>query len=71
MTNGNFIYSLGKCLPLCRPGLNGAIVPSDSAQPHMKETINNIQTKLDHLYNQTQVKYLHDSVLRLNVRTHM
>lgn len=41
--------------PLYRPGLNGAIVPADSAQPHMKETINSIQTKLDHLYNRTQV----------------
>ncbi|XP_038582579.1 EMILIN-1a [Micropterus salmoides] len=37
------------------PGLNGAIVPADSAQPHMKETINTIQTKLDHLYNRTQI----------------
>ncbi|CAJ1077310.1 EMILIN-1a [Xyrichtys novacula] len=42
------------------PGLNGAIVPADSAQPHMKETINSIQTKLDHLYNRTQV---HDQTL--------
>lgn len=42
-------------LLLCRPGLNGAIVPADSAQPHMKETINSIQSKLDHLYNRTQV----------------
>lgn len=40
---------------LCRTGLNGAIVPADSAQPLMKETINSIQTKLDHLYNRTQV----------------
>lgn len=42
-------------LLVCRPGLNGAVVPADSAQPHMKETINNIQTKLDQLYNRTQV----------------
>lgn len=40
---------------LCRTDLNGAIVPADSAQPLMKETINSIQTKLDHLYNRTQV----------------
>ena len=46
--------------PLYRPGLTGALVPADSAQPHMKDTINNIQNKLDHLYNRTQVrnKYL-------------
>lgn len=36
---------------LCRTGLSGAIVPADSAQ----ETINSIQTKLDHLYNRTEV----------------
>ncbi|KAM9355195.1 EMILIN-1-A [Pholidichthys leucotaenia] len=49
------------------PGLNGIIVPADSAQPHMKETINNIQTKLDHLYNRTQV---HDQTL-LNINNHL
>lgn len=51
-------YQLVFCL--CRPSLNGAIVPADSAQhnPHMKETINSIQTKLDHLYNRTQVNKL-------------
>nr|XP_040016176.1 EMILIN-1a [Gasterosteus aculeatus aculeatus] len=49
------------------PGLNGAFVPADSAQPHMKETINSIQTKLDHLYNQTQV---HDRTL-LNINNHL
>ncbi|XP_070705845.1 EMILIN-1-A [Pempheris klunzingeri] len=49
------------------PGLNGAIVPADSAQPHMKETINNIQTKLDHLYNRTQV---HDQTL-LTINNHL
>ncbi|XP_077366533.1 EMILIN-1-A isoform X1 [Festucalex cinctus] len=47
--------------------LNGAIVPADSAQPHMKETINNINTKLDHLYNRTQV---HDQTL-LNINNHL
>ncbi|XP_054474797.1 EMILIN-1a [Anoplopoma fimbria] len=49
------------------PGLNGAIVPADSAQPHMKDTINSIQTKLDHLYNRTQV---HDQTL-LNINNHL
>nr|XP_020472658.1 EMILIN-1-like isoform X2 [Monopterus albus] len=49
------------------PGLQGAVVPADSAQPHMKETINNIQTKLDHLYNRTQV---HDQTL-LNINNHL
>lgn len=49
------------------PGLNGVIVPADSAQPHMKETINNIQTKLDQLYNRTQV---HDQTL-LNINNHL
>ncbi|XP_031151326.1 EMILIN-1a isoform X2 [Sander lucioperca] len=49
------------------PGLNGAVVPADSAQPHMKETINSIQTKLDHLYNRTQV---HDQTL-LNINNHL
>ncbi|KAM9703856.1 EMILIN-1-A [Menidia menidia] len=49
------------------PGLSGAIVPADSAQPHMKETINTIQTKLDHLYNRTQV---HDQTL-LTINNHL
>ncbi|XP_041661750.1 EMILIN-1a [Cheilinus undulatus] len=49
------------------PGLNGAIVPADSAQPHMKETINSIQTKLDQLYNRTQ---LHDQTL-LTINNHL
>ncbi|XP_042359190.1 EMILIN-1a [Plectropomus leopardus] len=49
------------------PGLSGAVVPADSAQPHMKETINSIQTKLDHLYNRTQV---HDQTL-LNINNHL
>ncbi|XP_051909026.1 EMILIN-1a isoform X1 [Hippocampus zosterae] len=47
--------------------LNGAIVPADSAQPHMKETINDIHTKLDHLYNRTQV---HDQTL-LHINNHL
>ncbi|XP_039981709.1 EMILIN-1a [Xiphias gladius] len=49
------------------PGLSGSIVPADSAQPHMKETINNIQTKLDHLYNRTQA---HDQTL-LSINNHL
>uniref|UniRef100_A0A8C6X024 Elastin microfibril interfacer 1a n=1 Tax=Neogobius melanostomus TaxID=47308 RepID=A0A8C6X024_9GOBI len=49
------------------PDLTGAIIPSDSAQPHMKETINNIQNKLDHLYNRTEV---HDKTL-LNINNHL
>ncbi|XP_044026313.1 EMILIN-1a [Siniperca chuatsi] len=57
------IHSINQRLP----GLNGVIVPADSAQPHMKETINNIQTKLDHLYNRTQV---HDQTL-LNINNHL
>uniref|UniRef100_A0A3Q2X062 Elastin microfibril interfacer 1a n=1 Tax=Haplochromis burtoni TaxID=8153 RepID=A0A3Q2X062_HAPBU len=51
-----------------RHGLTGAIVPADSAQPHMKETINSIQTKLDHLYNRTQVA--HDQTL-LTINNHL
>lgn len=49
------------------PDLNGAVVPADSAQPHMKDTINTIQTKLDHLYNRTQV---HDQTL-LTINNHL
>ncbi|MEQ2275990.1 hypothetical protein XENORESO_011986, partial [Xenotaenia resolanae] len=49
------------------PSLNGATVAADSAQPFMKETINSIQTKLDHLYNRTQV---HDETL-LNINNHL
>uniref|UniRef100_A0A667ZNG3 Elastin microfibril interfacer 1a n=1 Tax=Myripristis murdjan TaxID=586833 RepID=A0A667ZNG3_9TELE len=49
------------------PGLNGASIPSDAAQPHMKETINNIQTRLDQLYNRTQV---HDQTL-LHINNHL
>ncbi|XP_036003583.1 EMILIN-1-like isoform X2 [Fundulus heteroclitus] len=49
------------------PGLNGATVAADSAQPFMKETINSIQTKLDHLYNRTQV---HDETL-VTINNHL
>uniref|UniRef100_A0A3Q0T8N3 Elastin microfibril interfacer 1a n=1 Tax=Amphilophus citrinellus TaxID=61819 RepID=A0A3Q0T8N3_AMPCI len=48
--------------------LNGAIIPADSAQPHMKETINSIQNKLDQLYNRTQV--VHDQTL-LTINNHL
>ncbi|KAF3702590.1 EMILIN-1 Elastin microfibril interface-located protein 1 [Channa argus] len=57
------IHSINQRLP----SVNGAVVPADSAQPHMKETINTIQTKLDHLYNRTQV---HDQTL-LNINNHL
>ncbi|KAA8583449.1 hypothetical protein FQN60_015995, partial [Etheostoma spectabile] len=49
------------------PGLNGGAAPADSAQPHMKETINSIQTRLDQLYNRTQV---HDQTM-LNINNHL
>lgn len=49
------------------PGLNGAVVPADAAQPLMKETISSIQNKIDHLYNRTQV---HDQTL-LNINNHL
>nr|XP_015803854.2 EMILIN-1a [Nothobranchius furzeri] len=48
-------------------GLSGATIAADSAQPHMKETISSIQTKLDHLYNRTQV---HDQTL-LTINNHL
>ncbi|XP_071383742.1 EMILIN-1-A-like [Centroberyx affinis] len=46
------------------PGLNGAGVPADTAQP---QTIHNIQTRLDQLYNRTQV---HDQKL-LHINNHL
>ncbi|XP_034017942.1 EMILIN-1a [Thalassophryne amazonica] len=49
------------------PEVNGASIPADSAQPHMKETIHSIQTKLDQLYNRTQV---HDQTL-LDINNHL
>ncbi|KAM3860930.1 EMILIN-1-A [Diretmus argenteus] len=49
------------------PGLNGASTPADAAQPQMKETIHNIQTRLDQLYNRTQV---HDQTL-LHINNHL
>ncbi|KAM4712846.1 EMILIN-1-A isoform 1-T1 [Anableps anableps] len=47
--------------------LNGATVAADSAQPFMKETISSIQSKLDHLYNRSQV---HDETL-VNINNHL
>lgn len=41
-------------------GNNGGKTPADAAQPEMKETIHNIQTKLDQLDNRTQA---HDKTL--------
>lgn len=43
-----------------KPGLSGGNTPADAAQPEMKETIHNIQTKLDQLDNRTQA---HDRTL--------
>lgn len=42
------------------PGSSGGNTPADAAQPEMKETIHNIQTKLDQLDNRTQA---HDRTL--------
>ncbi|KAI4877702.1 hypothetical protein NFI96_031901 [Prochilodus magdalenae] len=43
-----------------RHGSSGGHNPADAAQPEMRETINSIQSKLDHLDNMTQV---HDTTL--------
>lgn len=44
-----------------KPGSSGGVkTPADAAQPEMKETIHNIQTKLDQLDNRTQA---HDKTL--------
>lgn len=43
-----------------KPGASGGKTPADAAQPEMKETIHNIQTKLDQLDNRTQA---HDRTL--------
>lgn len=64
-----YFFALEMSPFLCRTGLSGAIIPSDSAQPHMKETINSIQTKLDHLYNRTQVNSIgHVTIIPLDGR---
>lgn len=54
-----------------RPGLNGAVVPADAAQPLMKETISSIQNKLDHLYNRTQVRGLKPHAKWHPLHTHL
>ncbi|XP_066532076.1 EMILIN-1b isoform X2 [Hoplias malabaricus] len=51
-----------------KPGLgNGAKTPADAAQPEMKETIHNIQAKLDQLDNRTQA---HDKTL-VSINNHL
>ncbi|XP_072545039.1 EMILIN-1b [Salminus brasiliensis] len=51
-----------------KPGFgNGAKTPADAAQPEMKETIHNIQTKLDQLDNRTQA---HDKTL-VSINNHL
>ncbi|KAJ8288690.1 hypothetical protein COCON_G00013490 [Conger conger] len=49
-----------------KPG-SGGRTPADDAQPGMKQTINNIQAKLDQLDNRTQA---HDRTL-LNINNHL
>ncbi len=50
-----------------KPGFNGGKTPADAAQPEMKETIHNIQTKLDQLDNRTQA---HDKTL-VSINNHL
>ncbi|KAI4903592.1 hypothetical protein NFI96_001055 [Prochilodus magdalenae] len=51
-----------------KPGFgNGAKTPADAAQPEMKETIHNIQAKLDQLDNRTQA---HDKTL-VSINNHL
>lgn len=50
-----------------KPGSNGGKTPADAAQPEMKETIHNIQTKLDQLDNRTQA---HDKTL-VSINNHL
>lgn len=56
-----------RLLQIDRPGggggggsetISGGRNPADAAQPEIKETIHNIQTKLDQLDNRTQVVIL-------------
>uniref|UniRef100_A0A673IUH9 EMILIN-1-like n=1 Tax=Sinocyclocheilus rhinocerous TaxID=307959 RepID=A0A673IUH9_9TELE len=49
------------------PGFNSGKTPADAAQPEMKETIHNIQTKLDQLDNRTQA---HDKTL-VSINNHL
>ncbi|XP_052001127.1 EMILIN-1-like [Xyrauchen texanus] len=50
-----------------KPGFNSQKTPADAAQPEMKETIHNIQTKLDQLDNRTQA---HDKTL-VSINNHL
>ncbi|XP_051502862.1 EMILIN-1-like isoform X2 [Myxocyprinus asiaticus] len=50
-----------------KPGFNSGKTPADAAQPEMKETIHNIQTKLDQLDNRTQA---HDETL-VSINNHL
>ncbi|KTF72009.1 hypothetical protein cypCar_00033716 [Cyprinus carpio] len=50
-----------------KPGINSGKAPADAAQPEMKETIHNIQTKLDQLDNRTQA---HDKTL-VSINNHL
>uniref|UniRef100_A0A672SEG5 EMILIN-1-like n=1 Tax=Sinocyclocheilus grahami TaxID=75366 RepID=A0A672SEG5_SINGR len=50
-----------------KPGFNSGKTPADAAQPEMKETIHNIQTKLDQLDNRTQA---HDKTL-VSINNHL
>nr|AAI21199.1 Elastin microfibril interfacer 1b [Danio rerio] len=50
-----------------KPGINSGKTPADAAQPEMKETIHNIQTKLDQLDNRTQA---HDKTL-VSINNHL
>ncbi|XP_056624229.1 EMILIN-1b isoform X1 [Triplophysa dalaica] len=52
---------------MTKPGFNGGKTPADAAQPEMKETIHNIQTKLDQLDNRTQA---HDKTL-VTINNHL
>ncbi|TRY90329.1 hypothetical protein DNTS_015225, partial [Danionella cerebrum] len=50
-----------------KPGINIGKTPADAARPEMKETIHNIQTKLDQLDNRTQA---HDKTL-VSINNHL
>ncbi|XP_067223471.1 EMILIN-1b isoform X1 [Chanodichthys erythropterus] len=50
-----------------KPGFNGGKTPADAAPPEMKETIYNIQAKLDQLDNRTQA---HDKTL-VSINNHL
>lgn len=50
-----------------KPGFNSGKTPADAAPPEMKETIHNIQAKLDQLDNRTQA---HDKTL-VSINNHL